>query len=175
MSAQMLCLSLWQPWASSIFCFDCEGVQIKKDETRHWPTNVRGRIAIHAAKSTKGREMMPEEDLHASLSWRDNTVLGLAPMPLGCILGTVEIVACHRTQDIAPRRSEAQLLWGDYRQFGENGKQRYAFELANPVALREPIPYRGEQGFFSVPADVWQTLGAAVRAEGNLSLFGGNE
>jgi hypothetical protein len=58
MSAQMLC--------------DREGVQIKKDETRHWPTNVRGRIAIHAAKSTKGREMMREEDLPRTLSWRDN-------------------------------------------------------------------------------------------------------
>ena len=40
----MLALSLWQPWASAI------AVGAKVFETRHWATERRGLIAIHAAK-----------------------------------------------------------------------------------------------------------------------------
>jgi len=46
----MKALSLWQPWAEMIFRTDDDGVALKPDETRSWPTHVRGRIAIHAAK-----------------------------------------------------------------------------------------------------------------------------
>lgn len=138
------CLSLWQPWASVIFCMDKEGVQLKKDETRHWPTNIRGRIAIHAAKSLEGKKDIYEEELPPNLSWRDNYVMNLKPMPLGCILGTVEIVACHHTELIRALRSETQLFWGNY------GHGRFAFELRAPQLLPAPIPYRGAQGFFSV-------------------------
>ena len=38
------CLSLWQPWASLI------AIGAKHIETRHWKTDYRGPIAIHAAK-----------------------------------------------------------------------------------------------------------------------------
>lgn len=144
------CLSLWSPWSHVIFCMDEHGVQLKKDETRGWPLAFRGRIAIHAAKSLKGQKYIREEELPRSLSWRENYTLGIPAMKLGCILGTVDIVACYKTQDIRDRRSETQLFWGDYRNVGDNSKQRYAFELANPILLPEPIPYRGQQGFFTV-------------------------
>ena len=39
------CLSLWQPWAS----FVMHGY--KMNETRSWPTNYRGDLAIQAAKN----------------------------------------------------------------------------------------------------------------------------
>lgn len=40
----MKAISLWQPWASLI------AAGVKSIETRGWPTNYRGQIAIHAAK-----------------------------------------------------------------------------------------------------------------------------
>jgi hypothetical protein len=141
---KLSCLSLWQPWASVIFCLDYDGIQIKKDETRHWATNIRGRIAIHAAKSLEGKKDIYEEDLPKGISWRDNYVMRYKPMPLGCILGTVDIVACHRAEDIRGQRSETQLFWGNY------APGRFAFELANPILLPEPIPFKGKQGFFTV-------------------------
>jgi activating signal cointegrator 1 len=44
MREEIRMLSLWQPWASLV------ATGIKQVETRHWPTNYRGLIAIHAAK-----------------------------------------------------------------------------------------------------------------------------
>ena len=40
----MRAISLWQPWATAI------AVGVKQIETRHWKTDYRGPIAIHAAK-----------------------------------------------------------------------------------------------------------------------------
>ena len=47
----MKAVSLWQPWASLIV----HG--IKGVETRGYPTNVRGRVAIHATKKGGFDEM----------------------------------------------------------------------------------------------------------------------
>ena len=131
------CLSLWQPWASVIFQLDHVGNQLKIDETRHWPCRIRGRVAIHAAKTLKGKQNVPDD-------WLMPLGLRYDTMPYGCILGTVEIVTCWKTEMVAKHRSEAQLRWGNY------APGRFAFELANPVLLPEPIPYRGLQGFFNV-------------------------
>jgi hypothetical protein len=40
----MKAVSLWQPFASLIY------TGAKKIETRSWPTNYRGPLAIHAAR-----------------------------------------------------------------------------------------------------------------------------
>lgn len=50
---QMQALSLWQPWATLI------AIGAKTIETRSWGTRYRGRIAIHAAKTTKGIDALP--------------------------------------------------------------------------------------------------------------------
>lgn len=133
---KLLCLSLWQPWASVIFIRNRHGIQIKPDETRHYPTRVRGRIAIHAAKTQQCRADFVETDIISAETW--------ALYPFGAILGTVELASCHRTEDILPLRTAEQQAWGNY------GEGRFAFELANPILLPEPIPYRGQQGFFTV-------------------------
>src|SRR5262245_48292663 len=45
-------ISLWQPWASAVVC---DG---KRIETRHWPTNYRGLLLIHAATRCVRAEML---------------------------------------------------------------------------------------------------------------------
>jgi hypothetical protein len=139
------CLSLWQPWASVIFAIDPETkTPAKIDETRGWPTHVRGLIAIHASKHPVGAD---DQRYYGRTIHR----LGLqfASMPFGKIIGTVELVNCRPTVDVVPHRSDAQLFWGNYEEI-EDGKRRYAFELRNPVLLPEPIPFVGRQGFFNV-------------------------
>jgi hypothetical protein len=139
----MKALSLWQPWASAIFCKDHEGVVLKPDETRHWPTNVRGRIAIHAAK----RRM---DSYGHYLSTLLAGSMNLNHIPFGCLIGTIEIVDCVKTETV--KRNQWQEVWGNY----ETG--RYAFVLSGPQLFETPIPYIGRQGFFNVPDEliVWE-------------------
>lgn len=141
----MRCLSLWQPWASVIFEKDHLGIAAKPDETRSWWTGILGPLAIHASK----RKMTHDE---ASYFQPMLSVFGLRwyDLPLGAIIGTVEIVGCTPTQHVARYRSQAQLMWGDYRQFGDDGKQRYAIEFRNAVRFTHPIPWKGSQKFFEV-------------------------
>lgn len=141
----MKCLSLWQPWASVIFELDSDGVQLKPDETRPWKTNIRGTIAIHAAKKT-----LPLEE--SRRYWMQLNALGLSygTLPFGAIIGTVELVDCRPTLDAVKMRKEWQLFWGDYRDVGDDGKSRWAWELRNPVRFTKPIPCVGRQGFFEV-------------------------
>lgn len=133
----MKAISLWQPWASAVV------LGIKTIETRGWSTNYRGRLAIHAAKLWK-----PEQQLFAATEH----ALGRLPkrIPLGCIVGYVDLVDCRPTE-----LEEASAL---ERILGNFAPGRYAWILAFPVQLDEPVPFRGKQGFFSVPdALIWAT------------------
>jgi hypothetical protein len=80
----MNCLTVRQPWAWAIF----HGKDI---ENRDWPTRVRGRVAIHAAKG------MTEQEYVAAYQYCEARGL-ILPMPTllmrGRVLGTVEIVDC---------------------------------------------------------------------------------
>lgn len=138
----MKCLSLWQPWASVIFEHDGSGNMVKPDETRGWFTNVREPVAIHAAKHDDRRI---QEEYGPSLA-----ALGLkwSSLPFGAIIGSVEIVDCLPAWKL--EREPWQKFWGDYRQFGDDGKERFAFVLRNPIKFTEPIPWKGKQGFFEV-------------------------
>ncbi len=145
----MKALSLWQPWASVIFYCYGPNYPVKPDETRGWPTKIRGRVAIHAAKRRYG-------------GWDSNQyririmALGLKweTLPLGCIVGTAEIVDCQPAQEVALQRDKYQLFWGDYRMQGDDGKARFAFILRDPIQFLHPVPWKGRQGFFEVPDEV---------------------
>lgn len=141
----MKCLSLWQPWASMIFEMDDKGVQLKPDETRPWRTGIRGPIAIHAS-----RRKMSHEDACFYGPFLRCVGLNWLFLPLGVILGTVEIADCRPAEVVALERTETQRFWGDYRAIGDDAKKRYAIELRNPIKFTEPIPWRGRQKFFEV-------------------------
>jgi hypothetical protein len=130
------CLSIWQPWASVIFEIDANGRRVKTDETRSWSTHIRGRIAIHASKTMEGVKDFDQDDFPPRLR--------MGNMPFGAIIGTAWLKECWRTEEIVGHRSKLQLSWGDY------SRGRYAFELVNTTLLPQPIPYRGQQGFFNV-------------------------
>lgn len=133
----MLALSIRQPWASLI-------LKAGKDiENRDWPTKVRGRILVHAAKGMTRAEH--EDAIHfAVAAIRARPMEGAKPTTLrergfshedlarGGIIGSVEIVDCVQASD-------SPWFVG-----------RYGFVLRDPQPL--PFtPWRGQLGFFDVP------------------------
>jgi hypothetical protein len=73
-------------------------------------------------------------------------------LPLGCLIGLIDIVDCLPTSD-AMFQSEAFRESTDFA-FGDYDAGRFAWRLQNPRLFREPIPYTGQQGWFSVSNDV---------------------
>lgn len=139
----MKALSIRQPWASLI-------LKARKDvENRCWPTTVRGRILIHAAKGMTRAEHEDaiafaveaiRSDPRNAGAGRTVTLreLGFAfdELPRGGIVGSVEIVDCVRT-------SESPWFVGEF-----------GFVLRDPRPLPF-MPWKGQLGFFDVPDEAY--------------------
>lgn len=137
----MKCVSLWQPWASAI------PFGWKRIETRGWWTSYRGPLAIHAAKRWTGEEREDAADF-ARLTG-DERFAGA--LPLGAIVATCMLTDCIRTEQLlgSGRVSQTEQAFGNY------GRGRYGWLLSDIVALPEPFAFRGAQGFFDVPDEVF--------------------
>lgn len=130
----MKALTIRQPWAWAI-------LHAGKDiENRNWPTRLRGRIAVHAAK---GMTVAEYENFWAAYS--DIMRASVSPLPFllafddlprGAIVGTVEIAGCVSD-------SGSHWFFGDY-----------GFVLRDPIALPEPIECKGALGFWDVPEEI---------------------
>jgi hypothetical protein len=101
-------ISIRQPFVEQIMR------RTKKFEFRSIPTNVRGRVYVYASKGKR-----PAAD------WRG---MGVGPedVPIGVIVGTVEIVGCQ-----------------------QRGLGDYAWALRAPRRLRRPVKPTGH------PQPVW--------------------
>jgi hypothetical protein len=124
---------------------------LKRIETRHWATSYRGPMAIHAAKrwtadERESREMMIE--------------LGYFPAshfpPLGAIVAVGNLVDIQRTEMLEPKITRLEEEWGNY------GPGRYGWIFTDIVPLADPIPFKGMQGLFDVPATVLRGEAAAA-------------
>lgn len=128
----MKAISIRQPWAWLIMHGG------KDIENRCWPTRLRGRVLVHAAKG-----MTVEEWEHA---WMFAVGSGISPnaanrgltrhtIERGGIIGSVEIVDCVTASD-------SPWFMG-----------KYGFVLRDP----RPLPFvsiKGALGFFDVPDDL---------------------
>lgn len=179
----MKALSLWQPHVAAI------ALGLKPWETRGWSTTYRGPLALHAAKRewndvgdwhSRARTLMGKRiaDLVAE---RFPDLIGTARaiemgnliiermLAFGAMICIAELVDCVPTGQLRGAIPPEHEFWGDF------GDGRYAFKLENVRVLANPLPWRGQQGFFEVE------LGAAIEAPtarelesaGQLSLFGG--
>lgn len=145
----MKCLSLWQPWASLIVHGH------KKIETRGYPTNVRGRVAIHATKSEDRsdrdwiiydeafiaafRAMKPDGIETTSGRFYDS-------LPRGCVVGTVELYDCL-SSDMLINSAVVTEDSAEYA-FGNYDMGRFGWLMRNPVPFETPIPAKGAQGWW---------------------------
>ena len=64
-------------------------------------------------------------------------------LPLGAVVGTVEIVDCVPVEEIADTLTERERALGDF------SPGRFAWVLRNPVMFEKPIPARGQQGWWN--------------------------
>jgi hypothetical protein len=130
-------LSLWQPHAQAV------ALEIKIYETRHWETEYRGPLVIHAAQKKFRHQDYPRD-------WYDDacTQLKRAGCPCyalnyGEALCLVDLVDCIPTEQIA-RMYRDPPFWGDF------GPRRFAFKLENVRRIWPPLKVTGRQKFFSV-------------------------
>ena len=136
-------LSLSQPWA---WAMTVPEPPLRKDvENRTWKlweSMVGARVAVHAAKSW-------DPDAVGFLADRGLVVPPREQLATGAI---VAVVTIPRQVTAAIELPEAQRGYF----FGP-----YGFVFADHALLATPVPARGMQGFWLVPADVE----AAVRAQ----------
>jgi len=148
----MKAISLWQPWASLIAA---GGKQI---ETRSWapPKAFIGQpLAICSTKYTL-KEVLADAWRTPEIRefMRSNGMI-MDRLPKGavvavCVLGgSVKI-----TEGLAASLSPLERAVGYY------APGRFAWILENVIALREPVPVIGRQGFFDVDIDpdLYETL-----------------
>jgi ASCH domain len=127
----MRALSIRQPWAWLILHGG------KDIENRDWPTKMRGRVLVHAAKGmTRDEWGSAWEFAKGSGANPKAHAAGLTfpTIERGGIVGSVEIVDCVEA-------SASRWFVG-----------RYGFVLRDPRPLPF-LPWKGQLGFFEVPAD----------------------
>lgn len=142
MSQRIKCITLWQPWASLMFCG-------KMFETRSWKTAVRGRIYIHAAVTLQGiKEVMSWpahlQDDRVAIENALKTIgieNWLNDLPRGKILGHGHLRDCIPAQQAA---DELPMQ----RPFGDFSPGRWAHHYVHATRLKEPIEAKGKQGFW---------------------------
>jgi len=137
----MRALSLWQPWASLV------AIGAKGWETRGWAIPADGQpLVIHAAQkndSVVSAAMVRPQFAHA---------LRGVPVPFGAAICIVKPVETLTTVEALRQGkiSEVEYVFGDYREFDDNGKRRYATRLEIIRVLQKPIFCTGRQKFFRV-------------------------
>lgn len=161
-------LTIHQPWAWLI----ANGY--KTIETRNWPTDYRGKLAIHAGRT------LASEDAEAFRS------VGV-PVPkdedliLGAVVAVADLVDCRPLADTVEdaRRASALTLSADaLRTFyarteewsGLAHADTFAWEFLRVLPVR-PTPWRGARGLWPVPFELLEELRAAYLA---LQVQGGN-
>jgi hypothetical protein len=155
----MKALTLHQPWASLI------AVAAKLYETRSWATSYRGPIAIHAGKNTDYLGLLDEDPFRSALidagfpTFRQHgwDWLSKQEIPLGSVVAVATLAGCFPTERYTTRPDAAvgRLVISKREEaFGDWTPGRFAWQLLDIHRLAEPIPCRGAQGLWEVPAEI---------------------
>lgn len=136
----MKVLPMHQPWAQLVV------MGFKKVETRPKPTpkSMKGLVAVHANKT--------DEFLHLREHPFFRERLGDIDLPLGCIVGTVEIV---RSVTITQAVSDWQRVnRPEEYAFGDYTPGRFGWVLRDGRQVVEPVPFRAHQGWPDVDDEI---------------------
>ena len=108
----------------------------KRVENRTWATKYRGPLLIHAGVS---RADIPSLD--------DFPLLSSDRLPFGAFVGAVVLSEC-----LPVGRAPA----------GPFTEGPWCWLVGEPIAFRDPVPWKGRLGLFDVSDDLaWQWIGAA--------------
>jgi hypothetical protein len=111
-----------------------------------WPLHACGYETIDPWARAKGK-VVP--DLLNAARPRGS----VKPVPLGAIVGVVTVRAIVRTSDWRSLIIDEETDLLDQR-LGDWSPGRWAWRMENAIALEEPIPCRGYQQLWELPADV---------------------
>jgi hypothetical protein len=143
----MKALSIQQPWASLVV-HGC-----KRVETRSWFTHYRGPLVVHAGS----RFRKPQWDLCREAPFQECLAAAelhrLRDLPLGCVVGMVHLVDCVPVSDLADALGVRERCFGDFRD------GRYAWMLADAMALATPRRCVGQLGLFEVAEEIFLETG----------------
>jgi len=143
-------LTFVQPWATAIMLHG------KNIENRRWaPRSLLGkRFAVHAGKSI-------DTDDAWNLQHELDDALDMDKLPLGALLGTVELVGYLDFRPLAkplPQQTQASSVGLSTDQQLDALSSRWASKgslclwvLRNPLVLETPIPCKGARNFWRVP------------------------
>lgn len=170
-------LTLTQPWATLI------AIGAKKIETRSWATSYRGPLAIHAGAGLAG--MTIEEYCALCRSrphfgpalWAHYPAAGIMlrnergrlryndPLPRGAIVAVARLEMCLTTDPLEYGVTGAfgDLLTDQEQAFGDYSPNRWGWLLADVRPLPAPIPCRGYQRLWDVPAAIRLQIAEALR------------
>lgn len=139
---QLKAITVWNPWAWLI-----GRPFAKKHETRGWYCRHRGQLAIHAAARKTLVDFDEETLAHISRllgpTWQRD-------LRTGVVVSVVDMVGCHRTEDLQPDPWDFRL--------GNFGPGRFAWDMANARFLAEPYEIKGRQGLWNVPVEAAQEI-----------------
>ena len=136
----MKAITLWQPHAQAI------ALGIKPYETRSFAIKHRGPMAICSAQKKFRFQDYPEPYFREAWKRLHDAGLNGDGLQYGMILAVVDVVNCIKTDAIVDELPDGHKFWGDF------GIGRYAWKLENVRPLWPPMPVRGRQLFFDVPA-----------------------
>ena len=138
-------LTLHQPWAS--LC----AIGAKRVETRSWPTQYRGPLAIHSARvsSEPGLEAvlaaLGGEEGEAVLFQAARFLVESRVYQLGAVIAVVDLVSCEQmTAEMIDATDPVERALGDWR------PGRYAWRFENPRHVDPVVPARGAQRLWEV-------------------------
>ena len=152
----MKAITLHQPWASLI------AAGYKTVETRSWPTNHRGPIAIHAGRTSAyegiravAEAVRPAEQFDAGAAGVVDALYSTI-YPLGAVVAVANLVDCVRMDaEIIAAADPLERALGDWR------SDRYGWQLADVQPIK-PIPCRGAQGIWQLDMATSAAVAGAV-------------
>lgn len=176
----MRAISIYQAWASAMLAsvtVSGSAVRLKAIETRGWATRYRGPLLICASVRWDGWLRHQAEHLQGETlaGWRDpfgslvavggvrlaalqvRDLVGskrLWVLPLGAVLGVVDLVDCVPTEQMHGRIPAWEWAMGDY------SPGRFAWITERPRPLIKPIAIRGRQGLFTPSPEICSQVDA---------------
>lgn len=139
----MRIICLHQYWASLM------AYGFKRIETRSWSTPCRGWLAIHASKTKEWRNEYKD-------SWAERCLKSVGyetfdDLPFGAIVCVVNVTGCKSTNNLSLFDG---LLGSQEKEFGDYSPNRFGWITQDCFRLTEPLPYRGQQGMWTLPEGV---------------------
>ena len=138
----MRAISLWQPWASLM------AIGAKTIETRGRSTFVRGDVAICSCAALTYQQYNSWVSPEMQKAFREHGLTRFWGLPAGMVLCVVDLYDCVRADIVSSVKPFGEEAFGDY------SPGRFAWATRNLRKLKEPVPVKGKQGFFFLPADV---------------------